>query len=317
MKSKLRQACMAKRPMCGPLKQTCRFEANRDKIAKMQWIEILSSQTAELQKIGQEFGIHPLALEDCFHRDQRAKLEDYGTHQFLVWFMCTQNKFYELQFLIFPDKIVFVPHDAPPGGLACWKDFFQLTDDRLKEVPQALFFALDRAIDLSFEDLRNLIAKIESFEQKLFKGNTDLKAILPIKKKLASIELHMGHLPLLSQQLTSLFPLKNDLRWKFRDLRDHCQRLHESVIFQQSQIISSFELHWAMAAQRTNLQIKKLTLLASISVPTTFWASFWGMNFQIIPYDNPLFFAGAMVLMFGTAVGTYFFLKRQGYWSDD
>ncbi len=308
---------MAKRPTCGPLNQACGFCGNRARIAKMQWIEILSSQTTELQKLGQELGVHPLVLEDCFHRDQRAKLEDYGSHQFLVWFMCTQNKFFELQFLIFPDKILFVPHEAPPNGAPCWKDFFQLTDDRLQEVAQALFYALDHAIDLSFNDLRNLITKIDNFEQKLFKGNTDLKAVLPIKKKLAGIELHMGHLPLLSQQLTNLFPLKNDLRWKFRDLRDHCQRLHESVIFQQTQILSNLELHWAMAAQRTNLQIKKLTLLASIAVPMTLWASFWGMNFQVIPYSNPYFFAFAMVLMFGTAIGTFIFLKRQGYWSDD
>lgn len=283
----------------------------------MQWLEILSSQTVELQRLGQELGIHPLALEDCFHRDQRAKLEDYGNHQFLVWFMCTHNKIYELQFIIFPDKILFVPHDQPPGSLSTWKEFFHLGDERTKEVAQALFYALDRATDLSFLDLRNLISKIENFEQKLFKGNTDLKSILPIKKKLASIGLHMGTLPLLSQQLQNLFPMKNDLRWKFRDLRDHCQRLHETVIFQQTQIISSFELHWAMAAQRTNLQIKKLTLLASISVPTTFWASFWGMNFQVLPFDQPWFFAFAMLLMLGTAAGTYFFLKRQGYWSDE
>jgi magnesium transporter len=283
----------------------------------MQWLEIPSTQTSELQKMGTELSIHPLALEDCFHRDQRAKLEDYGNHQFLVWFMATQNKIYELQFLIFPDKILFVPHEPSPGGSPTWKDYFQLTEEKMKDVPTALFLALDKAIDISFLELRNQITKIDSFEQKLFKGNTDLKSILPIKKKLAAIELQMGHLPLIAQQLQGLFQLKNDLRWRYRDLRDHCQRLHESVTFQQTQIISSFELHWAMAAQKTNLQIKKLTLLASVSVPMTFWASFWGMNFQTIPFDNPYFFAGAMTIMFTTAVGTYFFLRYRGYWTDD
>ncbi len=283
----------------------------------MQWLEISSTNTQELQKLAGELSIHPLALEDCFHRDQRAKLEDYGNHQFLVWFMATQNKIYELQFLIFPDRILFVPHDVPPGGIPTWKDFFQLTDERMKDVATTIFLALDKATDISFVELRVFIGKIEAFEQKLLKGNTDLKTILPIKKKLASFELYMGHLPLISQQLQGTFQLKNDLRWRYRDLRDHCQRLHESVIFQQTQIISSFELHWAMAAQKTNLQIKKLTLLASISVPTTFWASFWGMNFQALPFDNPYFFAFAMFIMIATAVGTYFFLRYRGYWSDD
>ncbi len=283
----------------------------------MQWLEVSSTQTAELQKLGEELSIHPLALEDCFHRNQRAKLEDYGNHQFLVWFMISRGKFFELQFLIFPDKILFVPHEPPPDGKTSWKDFFILTDERMKDVPTTLFYALDCAIDTSWDDLRGIISKIEHFEQRLFKGTADLKALLPIKKKLSAIELYMGHLPLLTQQMQGFFQIKKDLSWRFRDLRDHCQRFHETVIFQQTQIISSFELHWAIAAQKTNLQMKKLTLLASISVPMTFWASFWGMNFQALPFDNQYFFAGAMLVMFLTAIGTYFFLKQRGYWSDE
>jgi magnesium transporter len=282
----------------------------------MQWLEVYSTQTNELQLLAKELGIHPLALEDCFHRNQKAKLEDYETHQFLVWFLYTHTKIYELQFLLFPEKIVFVPHDPPPDGSKTWKEYFHLSDDKLRDVPHALFQALDLSTDQSFLELQSLINKMDAFEQKLFKGTAEFKTILPIKKKLATLEMQMGPLPLLAQQIQNLLQVKNDLRWRFRDLRDHCERFHDSLTFQQTQLVSSVNLHWAMAAQRTNLQMKKLTLLASVSVPLTFWASFWGMNFEFIPYKNPYFFAAAMIVMLGTAIGTYLFLKYRGYWSD-
>lgn len=282
----------------------------------MKWQEIRSTQNVELQQLGQELKIHPLALEDCFHRDQRAKLEDYENHHLLVWFMYANSKLYELQFLLLPEQVLFVPHDPPPSGSTSWKDFFGIQGESDKDVATVLFLALDKALDVSRAEFRNLVERIDKFEHSILKGTGDLKTILPIKKKLAAIELRTEpHIEVL-QTLQILFQLKNEMKWRYRDLRDHSQRFHERVIFQQGQILSDLDLYWAMAAQKTNLQIKKLTLLASVSVPVTFWASFWGMNFQVIPYDNPLFFGLAMLIMVLTAFGVYYFFKTHGYWTD-
>lgn len=282
----------------------------------MKWQEIRSTQSAELQQLGQELKIHPLALEDCFHRDQRAKLEDYENHHLLVWFMYANNKLYELQFLLMQDQILFVSHDPPPTGFSCWKDYFNIHGESEKDVATVLFLALDKASDASRIEFRGLVDRIDKFEHSILRGAADLKTILPVKKKLAAIELRTEpHIQVL-QTLQNVFQMRGEMKWRYRDLRDHVQRFNERVIFQQGQILSDLDLYWAMAAQRTNLQIKKLTLLASISVPVTFWASFWGMNFQFIPYDNPMFFGLAMLIMVLTAFGVYFFFKTHGYWTD-
>ncbi|NBX93042.1 MAG: hypothetical protein EB078_08925 [Proteobacteria bacterium] len=62
--------------------------------------------------------------------------------------------------------------------------------------------------------------------------------------------------------------------------------------------------------------MKKLSTLASVAVPLTFWASFWGMNFEIIPFSNTSSFYGAIVLMIASAVFALWFLVRRGYWDD-
>jgi Mg2+ and Co2+ transporter CorA len=84
-----------------------------------KWTEILSTDE-KLTELANSLGVHPLALEDSKHRDQRPKLDDYETHQLLVWFMMVKGKIHELQFLIFPDQIIFVPHDPAPEGLS-WR----------------------------------------------------------------------------------------------------------------------------------------------------------------------------------------------------
>jgi magnesium transporter len=281
----------------------------------MQWKEVSSQNIEALTRLAQELQINPLALEDCLHRNQRAKFEDYGNHQFLVWFLLVDKKIYELQFLLFPDLILFVPHDKPPSHEA-WKEFFRIQDDS-KDVARTLYQILDRSMDVSMAEVRLLFSKIQHMEESIFEGGVnDLKSILPIRKQLAAIEMEMSHLPTISEHLQTFYHPKDDLKWKFRDLRDHCERLYQGVIFHETQIASLFELFWAVSAQKTNLQVKRLTMLASITVPMTFWASFWGMNFEAIPYNNPSVFYAAIALMVASALGTYFFLRLQGYWTD-
>ena len=49
------------------------------------WVNVDGVHDTDLvQKIGQSFGIHALALEDVVNTGQRPKLDDYETHLFLV-----------------------------------------------------------------------------------------------------------------------------------------------------------------------------------------------------------------------------------------
>lgn len=59
-----------------------------------KWTEVLSSDNIVLTALAKELEVHPLALEDCQHRDQRPKLDDYETHQLLVWFMLAKGRIY-------------------------------------------------------------------------------------------------------------------------------------------------------------------------------------------------------------------------------
>jgi magnesium transporter len=50
----------------------------------MVWVDIDEPTKHEMEQLGEEFGLHPLALEDAFSDHQRPKLERYENYVFIV-----------------------------------------------------------------------------------------------------------------------------------------------------------------------------------------------------------------------------------------
>ncbi len=278
------------------------------------WIEISSTDSEQLKSLALANNVHPLALEDCLHRDQRAKLDDFGEHQLLVWFLFSHEKIYELQFLIFKDKIICVPHDNPPQG-SSWKDFLKIQENN-KDVWHLLYQALDKATDLTWQEMRKVFLSIDSLEEDVFKTEMNTQSLLQFKKLLNQIDYSVGHLSSVVQQLQNFCNPTDDLNWKLRDLYDHCERFYRSISMYRSQIITTVDLYWGVQANRTNRQMKKLSLLASVALPLTFWASFWGMNFHFIPFDRIELFVFALGIMMLSVMITLWLLVKKGYWND-
>ena len=134
----------------------------------VQWIQIQSTDTKEIENLAKTYGVHHLAIEDCLHRDQRPKLDDYGNHQLLVWFMFCKGQIYELQFLIFPDKLILIPHSHPPIG-STWENFLKINiENDQKDVWHLLYHVLDTTTDITWHELRSIYSKVDEFEQHLY-----------------------------------------------------------------------------------------------------------------------------------------------------
>ena len=48
------------------------------------WVDVTGGSDEEIDQVGEEFSIHPLALEDCRHQHQRPKVDQYQQH-LLLW----------------------------------------------------------------------------------------------------------------------------------------------------------------------------------------------------------------------------------------
>lgn len=278
----------------------------------LQWIEVDANNREEVVGLSKNFKIHPLAVEDCLNRNQRAKFEDFENHQLLVWFIYIDDAIIELEFVIFPEAIILATSEKAPDG-GSWKDYLRVSLEQ-KDIYHVLYQAIDHSMDTSMNQILRVGKAIDEFEDNLFKVPTDPQRLMRMKQRLARGEFTVTYLSSVVTLLQGFLNPKDDLRWRLRDLMDHCQRIHQLIHFYQEQIATSIEMYWGITAKRTNEQVKKLTLVASVSVPLTFWSSFWGMNFQAIPFHRESLFWLAISLMVGSAVCVYLLLRKKGYW---
>src|SRR4051794_24968281 len=65
----------------GSLQEIYEVRSQRDGIA---WLNLYKPTEEELTSISQEFGLHPLAVEDAMHAHQRSKLDRYVNSLFIV-----------------------------------------------------------------------------------------------------------------------------------------------------------------------------------------------------------------------------------------
>src|ERR1700749_5136553 len=85
------------------------------------WIGMLRPDAAEIKAVAEEFGLHPLAVEDTINAHQRPKMERYGDVLFVVLrparFVDHQEvvDIGEVHLFVGPDFVVTVLHSGEPG----------------------------------------------------------------------------------------------------------------------------------------------------------------------------------------------------------
>jgi magnesium transporter len=276
------------------------------------WIELNNPSLSQLEELSAKWNIHPLAIEDCLHRNQRSKFEDFEHHQFMVFHAVTPNEVLEFHFVIKPDALIMVS-DHTPADHGTWREFLRLQPDG-KDVHHLLYSVLDRIMDMSSASVRSFYGRLRHFEQQIFTEDLDPRSLLILKHQVAESAMDTINLPSVISQWIEYSKPKGDLKWKLRDILDHAERNNQSLQFYQSQIAAAMDSYWGWTSKLVNDQMRKLTLMAAVFVPLTFWTGFFGMNFQTMPFGQSWFFWGALALMF-SSVGVYWYvLRRKGYW---
>ncbi|MEX0725677.1 MAG: magnesium/cobalt transporter CorA [Planctomycetaceae bacterium] len=290
------------------------------------WIHVDGLGDAEiLQQLADRFGIHPLALEDVVNVHQRAKVEEYKEHLFIVARMVTlESTLCSEQVSIFLGSNYVLTFLEDPG------DCFDPLRDRLRKGhgrhrqtgPDYLVYCLlDAIIDAYFpvleeygnrlDDLENqeiqtrsasLISVIHSFRRELLYLR---KSIWPCRE---TIGLLLRDYP---RQFT------DETRVYLRDCYDHTVQIIEVAEMYRDMCSDLRDFYFTMIGTRTNEIMKVLTIMSTIFIPLTFIAGVYGMNFDYMPelhwrWGYHLSLAGMGVIGL-TLLG---FFWRRGWLSD-
>jgi len=304
------------------------------------WIGLLRPSKKEIEAVAEEFGLHPLAVEDTITAHQRPKLDHYDDVVFVVLRPARYVdpvevvEIGEVHLFIGPDFVITVRHAEEPD-LAAVRKRLEADPELLDHGPYAVLYAvLDKVVDDYFPVLEGLQDDIDGIEVQVFGGDPGVsKRIYQLSREV--IEFQRAVEPLrevfieLRDRLKAMASQSDlELRRSLRDVADHATRVMERVQSFRDLLSNIVQVNAALVAQRQNEetarlteagydqneQVKRISSWAAILFAPTLVASIYGMNFTHMPelswtYGYP--FALGLMLLCGMILYTIF--KRAGW----
>lgn len=290
------------------------------------WLDVAGPVDPDLlQQLGDQFGLHRLALEDIVHTHQRAKVEDYAEHLFVVLRMMDDAAAGETrteQLAMCLGDGFLITFQESPGD--CWQPVRQRLQDPMSRLRRSgpdylAYVLLDAVVDAFFPVLERLGAALEDVEDQV---------LAQVRSQQRMAELHSLRRDLLLLR-RALWPLRDVMhalsrgdvpriepatRIWLRDVHDHVLRLLDLLENHRELGASLMEMHLAVVSTRLNEVMKVLTVIATIFIPLTFVVGIYGMNFHYMPELTWAWgYPACWAVMLGIAGGMLFWFRRRGW----
>ncbi|MBI2238003.1 MAG: magnesium/cobalt transporter CorA [Actinobacteria bacterium] len=287
------------------------------------WLDIEGPTEADLAMIQEEFSLHPLAIEDAKHREQRPKVDVFQDSFSVVLYGLALDERDELvesemhafagaRFLV---TLRFSPAFDLTGVIERWDRQPELTSEGggfllyalLDEVVDGYFTVIDRYEDLADEIEDRVFAEEADPEvqQDIFRLKREVVAfrrlVIPLREVLDLVQEQPGFV---TQVLGPYY----------RDVADHVIRVLEFTDNVRELLTAALEAQLSQVSNRLNVIMKQLTSWAAIVLVPTLIAGIYGMNFANMPeLDWRFGYPMALGLMVASAAVLYRVFKKRDW----
>ncbi|WP_411895496.1 magnesium/cobalt transporter CorA [Winogradskyella sp. A2] len=289
------------------------------------WINVEGlNYTKEIEHIGNQYGLHPLVLEDIVNTTQRPKIDEYDNYLFVVLKMLYYDKeekiVIEQVSMVLGKNYVLTFQESEGDVFGTIRDRLRHANGRIRGLKSdyLLYALIDAVVDKYFSIIETLGNKIEDLETELFAGHSreginievqQLKreilkvrrAIFPLREIINRIE--KGEHPLIYKRTITYY----------RDIYDHLIQVSENIDIYREMIWSLMDMYMTTISNKMNEVMKVLTIIATIFIPLTFIAGIYGMNFDNIPelhYKYSYYILWGIMLMLFLGM-LYYFKKKK------
>lgn len=268
----------------------------------LSWIEVQGiHDVATLDKLGKQFSIHPLVMEDVLNTTQRPKLEEFEEYLFIVLkvpFINTPDRTdgHEVSEISFEQISLLVGSGWIISFLESSKDLFGPIRDRIlngkgrirgQSADYLAYALLDLIIDHFFEVLEEVGEAIEFFDEELVNepGPRLLRQIHLFKRQL--MYLHKAVWPV--REVVGTFERCSSRLCSpttgpyLRDAYDHIIQVIDTVETYRDLVSGMLDIYLSSISYRLNEVMKVLTIISTLFIPLTFIAGVYGMNFEYMP----------------------------------
>jgi magnesium transporter len=285
------------------------------------WLSLHEPTEAALTRVADVFGLHPLAVEDILHREQRVKIERYDDVVFLVVRVAqyVEHERVDAGFVaifVGPHFVVTVRQGTVRQDAVV---DVRAEPGMLTQGPWSVVHAiLDRLVDTYVDIAAEMETDVELTEAAVFTSATPvtIEQIYQLKRQLmkfksAVLPLHRPLVALVSKQFADL---PKEIRRYLSDVVDHHAAAVDQVIALDDVLNALLQARLAQLNVDQNNDMRKIASWAAIAALPTAIAGIYGMNFDHMPelasrYGYPT----VMLLMVLGAAGIYRLLRRAGW----
>jgi len=285
------------------------------------WADVTDPTSQDFEELAEEFGFHPLSIEDCQNAHQRPKVEEFTGYYFIVLYeaeLAGPNDRLELRELnIFLGKNYLVTvHSRPIRAIATASRLWHEWTDRAEQGAGLLAYLLIDGIVDDYLPLLDIMSdRMDDLEDSIF-GEwraESIEEIFSIKKKLLYLRRAITPLRdvfnMMLRREQPIFP--REIHVYFQDVFDHLIRVADTIDTLRDMLGSTMDAYLSVSGNRMNKVMKRLTSISTILMSVTLVAGIYGMNFALMPELRWRYgYVYALLSMVAIGLALYVYLKK-------
>jgi magnesium transporter len=268
--------------------------------AGVRWLNLTGvHDVAQVQRVGEAFGLHPLTLEDIVSLGQRPKVEPYERYLYVVLRMLSlppdpsadhDPELHAEQLSLVLLDGVLVTFQEQAG------DLFDPIRARIRQgkgrirtmgADYLAYGLIDIVIDTYFGVLERFGDAIEDLEEIILTEPTTAtlqrvnhlkretlqvrRSVWPLRELMSALQREEGGL--VSRPVLTFL----------RDAHDHAVQVMDTVETQREMLTGLHDMYLSALSYRMNDIMRVLTIIATIFIPLSFLVGVYGMNFKYMP----------------------------------
>ena len=252
------------------------------------WLDIEDPTDEVVDQLAARLGLHPLAVKDSKEFGQRAKLQVYGNGAVLVGYGLDEQLrepvevhcYYTTGFLVTLRR-------APSPALDALRQAGSVPP-QLGSDPIRALYPLISSLYTQFSALvLELDQRLDVLEQRVMREADDqeLAEITAIRRRAAEIRRIVtpgrdlaARMPL----ILSLPGTTSETQLYAEDINDELRQVVADFTLLEERCIALLALHASLASKHVATVSRRLAAVATIFLPISFLAGFWGQNFDVL-----------------------------------
>ena len=289
------------------------------------WLDLRDPDRADLAVLSEEFGLHPLAIEDAVHERERPKLDRYRTHLFLTAYGARLNRATgelatsEIAAFVTERALITVRKDDGLDIGAVVERWDASPDLARYGVGSLLHGLLDYIVDGHFDTVQTLDEEIEDLEDQLFSAVPQDREVQRRSFELRKSLVLLRRVVLPMREVVNalmrrdLHVVGDQLQPYYQDVYDHVLRATEWTESLRDLVTTILETNLTIQGNRMNVITKKVTSWAAIIAVPTFITGFYGMNVPYPGFSKQAGLISSVGVMLVAGIVLYLVFKRKDW----